>query len=502
MNCKLLRGLVLGLCLLTLVCGSHALGREGAFLVISDLHFNPFYDLDAGQFSELSRTPVDDWPSFFERLQQPVVRLETDTNYALLASALEAAARGIERPDFILCPGDIMAHSWQQKYCALAPESIAINPQAYRDFTAKSLQFVAREFRKRFPSAVVLPALGNDDAFCQDYWIQPNDAFLQRFDEAWKPLMGTAVDRAAFGRSFSSLGCYVADLPGLTNHRLIVLNSVLWSTSYCTARHDPGANNCCGCTNPGAAPGAAEFDWLENALRQAAEERKTVWLLMHIPPGLHSYKKAGASGKSAAAGFWTEDAVARYVNLVDRYRSILQIAFTGHTHRDDFRIVRIDGQPALLHKIVPAVSPITGNNPAFQTFRYDTETGALTNWQTHFLGLALAGRSQPAPTWSMEYDAREVYQLSPFNAQTVAALFDRIQASPTGREAGDYRTSYAVSARSIPEVDLAIYTCAVLNTTYSDYRACMSGRNIPLPVQTNNADVLRREADGLAAPKP
>jgi hypothetical protein len=499
---RLLKTLAGSLCLAALLCVSSADAAKREFLVITDLHFNPFHGLNADEFATLSQMPATQWRSFFDGLKQPMVPLGADGNYCLLASALTEAATRLEDPEFILFGGDFLAHDWQSSYNALADEPIAANPQAYRDFTAKAIQFIAGEFRERFPDAVVLPTLGNDDSFCQDYWIQANGAFLKQFAGIWRPMLGATVDAAAFDRSFSSLGCYAADLPGLENHRLIVLNSVLWSKSYCSAYHDPGGKNCCGCTNPGDAPGAAALAWLDQALSRAKSDKKTVWLLMHVPPGLDSYEEEEADGKSAAASLWKEAFLDRYLELVGTYRSILLISFAGHTHMDDYRVAQIDGEAAVLCKVVPSVSPVFGNNPAFQVYQFEEDTGALAGWQTYSLGLATSGGPSATPTWRREYDSLEAYRLTAIDAETAAALFARIRDNPAGREAEGYRRFFRAGAKPISAAHLPIYVCAVLNPLYAGYSACVSGRHLPVPREMENPARLRRRAGGLGEPKP
>lgn len=497
---RLLRMLVGCLCLAALGA-SYASAATREFLVITDVHFNPFHGLDAGQFATLSRTPVARWRDFFDGLKQAAVPLGSDSNYRLLASALAEAAKRADRPQFILFGGDFLAHDWQSRYDGLAARSIAADPQAYQEFTARTIQFIAAEFRDRFPNAVVLPTLGNDDSFCQDYWIQADGAFLRSFAEIWRPMLGAAVDGAAFDRSFSSLGCYTADLPGLEHHRLISLNSVLLSKSYCSSYHSPTGRDCCGCTDHGDAPGAAALGWFEEALSQAKEERKTVWLLLHVPPGLDSYEEDETHGTSAAASLWKEPFLDRYRELVGRYRTILQVSFAGHTHMDDYRVTHSGGTPALLTKIVPSVSSVFGNNPAFQVFEFDAETGALADWQTYGLSLANAGGPSSSPAWHREYDALGAYRLGQIDAETVAALFARIRDNPGCPEAEAYRRYFRVGARPIPAKNLPIYACAVLIPGFPGYSGCVSGRNLPVPHEMENPSRLRRHAGGLGEPK-
>ena len=488
--------------LAALFCLSSLQAEERQFLVISDIHFNVFNDLDKGEFQKLAGMDVSDWPSFFEELNQPVVELGKDSNYTLMVSALAAAAKRFPDSSFVIFPGDFMGHDWQAKYDALASQTVEEDPAAYRAFTSKALQLIAKEFREHFPASTILPTLGNDDAFCSDYWIQPNGAFLKVFGEIWLPLMKDAADPAKFRESFRALGCYVADLPTFPNHRLIALNSVLWSDSYCDVYHDPieSKSNCCECSNLGATPGEAQFAWLERKLAAAKAAGKIVWLLMHVPPGLDSYTEARSGGQNAAAHFWTTDFTARYLDLLGQYRDTIQVSFAGHTHKDDYRIDKIDGLPVLLHKIIPAVSPIFGNNPAIQVYHADSTTGDLINWQTHYLSLEHPNDEAPARNWSDEYDARETYGLDHFNAETVSGLFEAIRTHPDSPHARSYRRFWQMSASVIPQDDLPVYTCAVLNSTFSDYHRCLIEHGLPAPVQIKSPAKLRRMAGGLPDP--
>ena len=482
------------LCVWLLIGFGRIEAEERQFLVMGDVHFNPCNGLSGEQFRELNALPAEKWGDFLGGLKQPIVALGADTNGTLLDSAMTAAAKRVEKPAFILFTGDFLGHDWVSNYNGLAPQSVAEDPEAYREFTVKTLQFIGGEFQRRFPGAVVLPTLGNEDAFCQDYWVQPQGEFLKRFAATWRPHLGRSVEAAAFERSFSSLGCYVADLPGLENHRLVVLNSVFLSGSYCRSYHEPGRHNCCGCTNPGVEPGRAALAWLDAALEQARIEKKTVWLLMHVPPGLDSHKEDKAEGASLAAGLWKDEFLDRYLKLVAKYESILQISFAGHTHMDDYRIDRVEGTAALLHKIVPSVSPVFHNNPGFQVYRFNQESGVVTGWQTCFLNLA--ADSTTASAWSEEYDARQTYGLSVVDAAAVSGLFQRILDDPAAPEARAYRTFFRVSAKAIPESHLAIYRCAVLNAVFTDYRACLECDELPEPFEVLDPSWLRRQAGG------
>ncbi|WDI40606.1 metallophosphoesterase [Bremerella sp. P1] len=470
--------------------------RSAEFLVISDIHFQPFAGLDQEQFKHLADLPADQWGEFLADTNPSLGKIGSDSNYRLMTSALDAAKSHTPSPLFILYPGDFLAHQLQERYEKLAPKSISEDPAAYRAFTMKAIEVVALELRKRFPDVPVLATLGNDDSFCGDYWIQPDGMFLHQFADRWQPMLGDTIDADTFRQSFATLGAYRADLPGIASDRLLVLNSVYWSGSYCSSYFDPKDQNCCACQNPGANPGYALMDWLTSELELARKQQKRVWLLMHVPPGLDSYQEEKEGGRSLAAEMWKPEFMQRYLKLIEEFRDTLHVSFTGHTHMDDFRIDRLNDKPALLHKIAPAISPIFGNNPGFQSFEIDPETGVIPNWKTYSLNLA---DPQRPTTWQLEYENRTTYQLESLNAQSAEQLFRFMHAHPASAFATAFRKHYGMGAFVIQEKDLPIYLCTILNATYPQFATCLQNHGLAKPKQADEPAQVRRHAGGMAA---
>lgn len=473
-------------------------GLAAEFLVISDIHFNPMGQLSKSQFQTLHDLPADQWGNFLIQLAPQPNGLGQDSNYALMTSALDAAQKRLPEPAFVLYPGDFLAHDWQATYDKLAPQTIAENPEAFRQFTNKALMVISAEFEKRFPRTPILATLGNDDSYCGDYWIQPGGSFLKAFAETWRPRLGDPATQASFDETFPRLGAYRADLPGFAQDRLLVLNSVLWSGSYCCAYHAPGNQNCCECSNPGTQPGRELMAWFKQELAQAKLDGKRIWLLMHVPPGLDSYVEEKSSGKSKAAEMWTDEFITRYLALIDEYRDILHVSFTGHTHMDDYRIDQIDGEPVLLHKISPAVSPIFGNNAAFQVFHTADDSSLITHWECHMLNLASLPKA-PLPAWRQEYDSRRTYGLEEVTARSMTALLQKMRANPTEEHATAYRQFYTVSASTISTKDLPIYLCTVLNSTFEAFTRCLKSHGLEKPTHVAEPAELRRNAGKIAS---
>ena len=455
-----------------LLAPTAARADTGRFLLVSDIHFDPFYD--GSLFIFLRDQPIENWAEILNKSQPAGFNPRgTDTNFALLQSSLDDVRKRLPNPDFILYPGDLMAHEWQAKYDRLAPSSHLQDPDAYRAFTTKAIRFLALEFRRRYPATAVLPTLGNDDSYCGDYMIQPDGPFLKMFAQVWAPLIGPEGDAETFRATFERAGCYTLRLPQLKKHRLVVLNSVFFSVNYL---------NTCGTSTQ--TPALDKLRWLEDILQRARGEGEKVWLLMHVPAGINSYNSIESVTKGGPpVTFWQPELTHAFMQIVERHASSLHIAFVGHTHMDDFRVLGFDGKPVLLCKIAPAISPIFGNNPGYQIYQYDRVSGIVSNYQTYYL-TNLDARTTPSPqvpragSWALEYDFQDAYGLPSLTPQTIANLANALGTDLALQR--KFTQFYGVSAT--PEFTpqaFPLYRCAIGNITPAEFLECLTG--VPKP---------------------
>lgn len=447
------------------------------FLAIGDFHFDPYDGLTREQFAVLAAAPLERWPELLAS-QRPAA-WGRDSPLALVDSALADARRVLPDPDFILCPGDFLAHGWQNKYDRLAAASRSQNVEAYRTFTTNVLRLLAQRVRQAFPETPFLPVLGNDDSYCGDYAIGPNSPFLAMFAEVWAPLLNAPVAEDALRdlhATFARRGYYTLKLPQLVKHRLIALNTVFFSALY---------DNACG--DPADTPSLDHLDWLEQTLARASAEGESVWLLMHIPPGIDGYSTNQAGG--APKVFWQPELTAKFLQLLQQHPGVVQMAFAGHTHMDDFRLMRSQGQPLLLTKIVPSVSPIFRNNPGYQIFDCDRQTGLVANYQTHHMPLAATGGPAPGASsagaadaataargpWRLEYDFRQAYDLTALNAPSIARLAAKIAEGGPVEQA--YLQYYPVGGAP-SGIAVKVLRCAIDCATAGEFNACHRGTSL------------------------
>ena len=130
------------------------------------------------------------------------------------------------------------------------------------------------------------------------------------------------------------------------------------------------------------------------------------------------------------------------------------------------------GAAASVDKVVPAISPIFGQNPAFQLFTYDRENGRLRDFSTvALMNLPALG---PGPgDWRETYVFTKAYDLPGFSAESVARLWNGLGQGGTRRTA--YLANYNAGHGNLAQADLDAYACAIAALGRSGYAACLCG---------------------------
>ena len=448
--------------------------------MIGDIHFDPF--ADPAIVPRLSAAPVDQWPAIFESslqsLSSPVntaaspgppppisvtalAKGTRDSNYALLASALAAARGSGASYDYVLVTGDYLTHDLRLKYNA---QNLA--DQGFSDFAIKTMIFVSRTIQAAFPKTPVFGLVGNDDSACGDYAEPPHSALYAALATQWSVVAARpATARPSAARDIAEGGYYVVPHPVVPNQELIILNSVFWSSLYHAG--------CSAAPERGDAPGDVEMSWLRQQLQQAQRAGKTVVLAMHIPPGFDGFNSSRQNNCSQPVTLWKPQYTAEFVATIDQYHAILRGAYAGHLHRDDFRLFTGAAGPFLAVHVVPPISPIYLNNPAFEVGRYDRQTGALADYTVIYLkNFSPAGRAAP-PDWVAEYTFGSAYGLPVYSAANVATLAAAIRATPAVRnEFLDFYAAHNAISSIVATKDWPYYACAQTQFRVEDYANC------------------------------
>jgi len=431
-------------------------------LIISDVHFTPFYDTTI--FDDLVNSPVEEWADLFE--SSTVTDLSSwgqETNYPLLKRALTAASRSVGEGQAVIFPGDILAHQFPEKFFKLYGEE---DYDALRSFVYKTVVFFATQVRERMGSVPVMFTLGNNDSYAGDYLLVPGGAFLADTAEAFYNtfLLGWA-DRKSYFSTYPAGGYFVAEPPG-AKVLFVCVNSILFSNHRTE-----------GCTDSTDNAATTQLAWLEKVLEKAYADQKKVFMVTHIPTGMSIYSTVqtymDASGKiSGADVFWKESCQNRFLEICRKYESVIEIIFSGHTHMDEYRLILDHDDEAYKPIMVtPAVSPQFGNNPAFKVLTLAGEDWEPLDYRSISCDLNLS-----SPDFSTYYVFSEAYSTEMPLEESLVDLFPKMKNNDSDRK--NYARFYYSGhddANIIDDTTWPAYWCGIGRMNRGEYIECVNG---------------------------
>ena len=320
--------------------------KEGSYekcFIVSDIHFDPLLGAhnDTGLYKKLERASIGEWQNIFES-SKPEMTVNTallgkDANYGVLKAALTNMKKRLPNPSFIIIAGDFIWHGAKPKDSLLKK---------------KSIRFIAQLFKENFPAVTIIPAMGNNDTYGNDYALQ-DSRFLRDFADAWSPnLPKRSADK------LKAQGYYNV-VKG--NLRFMVINSALL---YYGSQYQEQADTM--------------LTWVQTGLSNP--KNKNVWIIMHIPPGLNGYNDSY---------MWNVDNSQTFVNSVVKYAEKVKFSIASHTHFDDFKVFYNTAQkPVAFMRIVPSICDNHSNNPSFEIAEFNSESGRVVKETSYYLNLA------------------------------------------------------------------------------------------------------------------
>jgi len=432
--------------------------NEGKFLNFSDIHFDPFYDTTLVE--KLISSDYEEWETIFSGSAYTSLGMyRKDSDFNLFRSVMMEMKQRIPAPDFIIITGDFMSHNFNENYKEYSGTD---HTDSLNMFIKKTMQFVTSYIVKYYPGTLIFPMVGNDDAYCGNYMIEPDGGFLKMLSEEWEPLVNRNTDNSSFRKDFSKGGYCLLNFPEKNDFKMIILNTVFFATNY---------QNLCGDTLQD--PGEEELRWLRNTLKQCRDSGNKVWLSYHIPPGIDIFGTINGKGSCEDKIFptWKEKYNTEFLNIMREYSGIINSGFAGHFHRDDFRVIYDNGKPVSYIHITPSVSPIYGNNPSYQIIDYDKSNFELKNYQTYYL----KDFTKPdSAYWTFEYDFKNSYEQNSISPESYDKISKLIFADSTSRKKyiGYYRSGDMETFSK--DYDNWYYNwCGFGHLTTEEYAECM-----------------------------
>ena len=442
------------------------------FLIASDIHFNPM--ADPSLLADLMAAAPAQWEAILQRSKLTAFsQYGHDTNWWLFQSSLDQMRATLHHPAFIMITGDILAHQFPQNFASAMHDQ---DREHYRSFVLKTVEFVALEFRKRFPDTKILITPGNNDEECGNYSVRANGTFLNDTADLARSL---AHADDGVGAEWKALGSYNVPHPSLRGIRILSLNTVFFSEQY----HADSFRDGCA---PVASTGPADLlQWLQSNLAQAKAAHEKIWLMFHIPPGMDGFTttkqyvfqllRSDSPNDSACAKamvpMWVPSWTTQYDSLLEKYQDTVIASFAGHTHADDFRLINAAGTIKLFVLIDPAISPIYGQNPAFRVVTFERD-GTLADQSTYYLTNLEKASVTGGGTWEKEYTFSEQWKMRRLDAARLAILYNQIKNDSKTRDRWIKLYSVSRSNLSLPEDIARGLYCAVEALDPATYQSC------------------------------
>jgi sphingomyelin phosphodiesterase acid-like 3 len=423
--------------------------KMGSFLVITDIHFDPFYTctlkhIPCPIIDKLHKAPVSEWKEIFAKndIKKPVYG--KDTNMVLFEATAHELKKRAEKQKvkFVLILGDFLGHHFTESYRYYTGDS---SIEGIRRFVDKTLQFMTTELTKSLATTDIYMAVGNNDSYAGDYVSQP--IFYKNMAVIWGQGIINKENRLSMEKAFAEGGYYAMDIPNQKNLRLIMLNS-----TYFAKGKGLGV------------PAEHELTWLHHELSQLHRRHQKAIIALHIPVGIDVYKTVNTH---KVVSLWNPSDSQRFLQELKEHADEIIAIFSGHLHADSFQIIRADTKqiPALGN---PAISPLFGDNPGYKVYRYSLRSLAIKNYLTYYYPL-----NESSPQWQLAYEFNKVYQGKPFSDIVVGMN----TLCETGKLAEHYKKYYMLGRDVQPITTenkwLPYYWCAIRNVTTADYETCV-----------------------------
>jgi sphingomyelin phosphodiesterase acid-like 3 len=367
---------------------------------------------------------------------------------------------------FMTVSGDLVVHGFPCRFERLFSSAA---PGDYQAFVVKTMTFVMDELRASYPGMPIYTALGNNDSGCGDYQLDTGSDFLAQAGKVVAEAL-PAAQRDDVLKEFGQGGYYsVLMAEPVQNTRLVVVNDLFLSPKYST------------CADKGdSSAGADEMKWLRQQLQEARQAGQRVWIMGHIPPGVDPFstvlKLRDVCGGQAPISFLSSDKMA---DLMTEFADVVHLGIFGHTHMDEMRLLETVGAEAqaaeghrVAVKIVPSISPVDGNKPAFTIARINQATANLENYDV----IEASDKSGVGTTWTVEYDYAKTYHEADFSPSTLKELVDKFKGDhyASQPESVAYIHNYYVGDRS-PELSpfWPEYVCSMGNHAAKSFAACV-----------------------------
>ncbi len=348
----------------------------GTFVQITDLHYDPYYQ--EGTWAECWRGKDLNYPCCHsweikegDRIAGQLGDYNCDSSLILLDDMFDFLKK-ID-PQMVIWTGDTAGNN-------------VLSQSPWQNLQA--IKIISDKFQQYLPDTMVYPCYGNHDTWPADQIIDPPywNWLFDNVANYWSPWIKE--------RSLRDAGYYSQ----LVNKdlRLISLNTLYYdSHNLFDVKNEDDL----------------QWKWFENILENSRQIGEKVWIIGHVYPG---------------AGEAKNNYSKNYNNLVSQYHDIIRGQFFGHSHKDEFRIIRnlSNNLPTSMFYIAPSVTPFSIMNPSVRVYYYNLTTYEMIDYMQYNSDLIVANEIGRL-NFTYIYSPRQTYQMKDLSVKSWINLINR-----------------------------------------------------------------------------
>jgi hypothetical protein len=440
--------------------------------IINDLHYEPFYQSgsDVQRSCRSNNSPLA-WITGFTALNaSPFGEYGCDAPERLINLMLDKLNEIDPNIDVLLVSGDFVAHGLTVEVGDFLHDQYAILKES---ITKVFLDMI----NKKFPNAIVLPAVGNNDIkfhyvaptqnhSAPDYYPFLYDLFFEKLTK------NSQIDKTGINETFTKFGGYRYDFSA--NLSFISFNSLYYNDRTPSDEIDIKEE---------------QFAWLSSTLDNAAEGHRFV-IFMHIYPGVYHV--------GFTRFFWDRPSVIRFDEIIQKHYTRIALITGAHSHYPDVKVGfshelsipqilatdehALKSIPTWAMLITPAISPIYKNNPGVTHLLIDNNIVTNVSWT--FLQLNMYPQTESEAVF-YTFDFAKEMQIVEFTPLAVLKFIKSIindkvklykylahKIGYTGERIADALIDYK-KLKSITFGNECQYFCASLNILRTNYYYCV-----------------------------
>eukprot|EP01095_Lingulamoeba_sp_RSL-Kostka_P017246 TRINITY_DN8854_c0_g1_i2.p1 TRINITY_DN8854_c0_g1~~TRINITY_DN8854_c0_g1_i2.p1 ORF type:complete len:330 (-),score=72.47 TRINITY_DN8854_c0_g1_i2:52-1041(-) len=267
-----------------------------------------------------------------------------------------------------------------------------------------AIEIGSQLIRQFYPNTTILPSIGNNDCFL-DYWLfnprfRPNIWLETLYNKAWgeEAYFSIPSDQK---HNFVHGGFYSYNLTD--DVMLLNLNTIWYSGS-----HQPDFNETTH-SDPGK-----QFEWLESTLESLQNTNKKAYIMGHILP---------------TDSEWHSTYLKKYVEIIDKYHSVIIQQFFGHTHEDQFGEFPNLSQPSIAlstYLVAPSLTPKNENNPSFRIVSYNRTNLVPIDYDQYYNNLVKTMFTGTV-NFELEYRFSDIYSQPTLNVTSINNVINNIK---------------------------------------------------------------------------